>query len=122
MAIGAGVAAIIAALIGAGVSIGTGVASNSQSDKAQREARRLANIRRQDELMMFEENKKLTKEQLKLQKQQIGFNRDAELYERKERGLERGMAARENSFNKSLSLLNGNETLRANFLNNWRRK
>jgi len=114
--------AIIAALIAAAGGIISGVMMNKETEKAQQEARAISNRDREDSLFLNGENLKLSKAQHELNKKQVAYARDAELYGRGERGLERGMAARENNFAKSLALVNSNDALRTSFLNNWTRR
>lgn len=120
MAAGA-IGAIIAAIIAAGATVTTTALNNSATEDAQNEARRLANIRRQDELAMGDANKKLTKAQLRLQKKQVQYQRDAELFGRKERSLERGIQARESYLGKQLGMINSNDALRMQYANLFKR-
>jgi len=112
---------IIAAIIAAGAAIITTVLSNSATEDAQNEAKKLANIRRQDELKVNDDNMRLSKAGLRLQKKQLQYQRDAELYGRKERSFERGQAARESYLGKQLSLVNSNDALRMQYVNLFKR-
>jgi len=97
--------------------------TNKQIDAtnfANAKAEKYYNLERQDNLAIQKANEKLSKEQLRLQKLSLQYQRDAELYGRKERGLERGMAARENKFAQTLSFLNANDQIRNNYVNIWR--
>ena len=119
MSISVGAAAIIGALIAA---IGTGVSSgisSADAEKALSEGRKLAFLRREDELsykksqerldrLRLRQQKNLTESQLKQEKELAG----AQLGQRKE---EFGFTQRQTQFSNALGLLNSNETMRNNF-------
>ena len=115
------VGTIIAAIIAAGAAITTTALNNSATEDAQNEARRLANIRRQDELAMANDGKKMTKARLRLDKKRLQYERDAELFGRKERTLERGTQARESYLGKQLGMINSNDALRMQYANLFKR-
>ena len=115
------VGVIIAAVIGAGAAVTTTALNNSATEDAQNEARRLANIRRQDELAMGNDGKKMTKARLRLDKKRLQYERDAELFGRKERTFERGTQARESYLGKQLGMINSNDALRMQYANLFKR-
>ena len=116
------VASIIAAVVAVAGTITSAAISSSDADDAQKEGKKLANIKREDELRRERENKRLNNAELRLRKKELGYQREAELYDRKERGLERGMISREKHSANMMNLVNSNEVLKSNFLNIFQRR
>jgi len=91
-------------------------ATNSANAKAEK----YYNLERQDSLAISKANERIATEKNRINKLALQYQRDADLYGRKERGLERGMIARENKFAQTLSFLNANDQIRNNYVNIWR--
>lgn len=121
MAIQVAAALIIGAIISAAGGVAGGIFTSQDVEAAQNEARRLANMKRDDELKWKNTQERLSKSKLRLEQKRLGFQREAELFGRKERGLERGMLAREKSVANTMGLINSNQAMRGNFLNFFQR-
>ena len=116
----AAAAVIIAAIVAAGASVTAAALNNSATDKANTEAKKLAMLNRQDQFKLHEDQQNLSKAQLRLQKKGLLYQRDADLFGRKERALERGYTMRQNDFNKQLDLINRNDNMRAHLASIWK--
>jgi len=85
-------------------------------EEAQNEARRLANLKRDDDLRWQDIQDRLGRARIGLGKKELAFRKREAGELRKERGLERGMLAREKHEAKMMGLVNSNQVLRSNFL------
>jgi hypothetical protein len=111
-----GIAAAIIGLIGAAVAVGGSIyGSEVASDdmaSAQKEAKRLADIRRKDELAIKEANERITSQQLKLQNKQFTWQKSESKKDRAERSGIRAYQAKQNSYQDMTNLVNTNDSLR----------
>jgi len=112
--------AIIAAILGGVITLWATSEQNKAVESTNKKAEGYYNLERQDALKTTEENKRLSKERLRLEKLGLQFQRDADLYGRKEREYERGKGARENKFAQTLSFINYNDQIRNNYVNMWK--
>jgi len=117
-------AAIVAAIIGvAGILISSDTQSQDL-EEAQKEAKQLAMMKRQDELAWQNKQDELSKLGLEQRKEQFGkqlqFQQKEAKLGRAERAEERGYKRRQESFQTTIGLINRNQEMRNNFLNIWK--
>lgn len=117
-----GIFFVLAAIVGAVSATESQDKQNAALKEAQEEARKLAEIRRQDDLKLAADNKVLNEKYLKLKKEGFAFEKREARLGRAERAEERGYARRERTFDKQFSILNRNDAMRNNLVNIWRRR
>ncbi len=117
--------AIVAAIIGGVVAIGTAVTSavitSNDAEDAKNEAKKLANIRRQDELKYADESDRVAKIRLGLDRQKTAFEMSEAKKDRAERREATEYAKQQNAFNQTIGILNNNDAMRANYLSLMKR-
>ena len=116
------VASIIGAVVALATTITGAAISSSDTEDAQNEARRLNERGRQDALDLNDRKEKLEKARIGIEKKRLSYGRIEAEKSRKERGLERGIAARDKQQASMMGLVNSNEVLKSNFLNMWQRQ
>ena len=114
MPIGTAAALIISAIIAGATTVTSSVISSKDAEEAQNEGRRLGNMKRNDELGW-------QKTQARLGRAKLAFQKKEATELRKERGLDRGIAARDKQQANMMGLINSKEVLKSNFLNFFQR-
>ena len=115
------VGTIIGAIVAAGATITATAISNAAIEDANEQGLKLSKIAREDELRKQRESERLNKAYIRLQKKELQYKREAELFGRKERAEERGYGRRQQTFSNQLGILNRNDAMRNQLVSIWRR-
>lgn len=115
------IATIIGAVIAAGAAIiGTAV-NNQQVDEYNAMGERLANLKRQDELKLQEENARMNRMGMRQRKKEFKWTQGEADKDRKERKGEREYGKRQQGYANTMGMVNSNAQLRSVFMNTMTR-
>ena len=115
-------ATIVGGLIAAGGAIFAALVGSSDTEATMNEARSLAETKRRDDLLFQRSRERLEKLTLKQRGREARMGARARKEELGQRKKEFASSQRERQFEKTISLINGNQVMRQNYANLFQRR